>query len=129
MESGLYRVSKFDWILAVLILAASVGIFLSLSSKNSHAGTSAALYCNGSLVGSYDLSRDRIVTQPVAGHEIKLEISGGRIRILDTDCPRQICRHAGWISRANQTIVCVPNKILIEVKGEAADAGYDAVSY
>jgi hypothetical protein len=129
MEQGLYKVSKLDWILAVLILAASVVIFLSLSGKGSQAGASALLYCDGKLAGSYDLSRDRVVTQEAGGHTIRLEISAGRIHIADSDCPRQICKHAGWISRPNQTIVCVPNKILVEIKGVAGSGVVDAVSY
>jgi hypothetical protein len=129
MEQGLYKVSKVDWILAVVLLAASVGISLSLSNGNSHAGGSAAVYCDGSLVGSYDLSHDRVITREAGGHEIRLEINGGRIRIADSDCPRQICTHAGWISRPNQTIVCVPNKILIEITGRTKSDGCDAVSY
>jgi hypothetical protein len=129
MEQGLYKVSKVDWILAVLILAASVVIFLSLSGKGSQAGASALLYCNGTLAGSYDLSHDRVVTQEAGGHKIQMEISAGRIHIVDSDCPRQICKHAGWISRPNQAIVCVPNKILIEIKGAAGAGGCDAVSY
>jgi len=129
MEQGLYKVSKVDWILAVVLLTASVGIFLSFSGGNSHAGGSALLYRDGGLIESYDLSHDRVVTQEAGGHEIRLEINAGRIRIADSDCPRQICKHAGWISRPNQTIVCVPNKILIEIKGVAGSGGYDAVSY
>ena len=129
MEQGLYKVSKLDWILAVLILAASVVIFLSLSGKGSQAGASALVYRDGTLAGSYDLSHDRVVTQEAGGHTIQLEISAGRIRIVDSDCPRQICTHAGWISRPNQTIVCVPNKILVEIKGVAGSGGIDAVSY
>ncbi len=128
-ESKLYRMSTFDWILAFSILSVSVGISLSLSAQASHAGTSALVYCDGRLIATYELSSDRIVAVPAAGHEIKLEIRGGRIRIVDADCPRQICEHTGWISRANQRIVCVPNKILIEVKGQPSGAGYDAVSY
>jgi hypothetical protein len=129
VEQGLYKVSKLDWILAVLILAASVVLFLSLSGKGSQAGASALVYSDGDLAGSYDLSHDRVVTQEAGGHTIRLEISAGRIRIVDSDCPRQICAHAGWISRPNQTIVCVPNKILVEIKGVAGSGGVDAVSY
>jgi len=129
MEQGLYKVSKVDGVLAVIILAASVLLFLSLSGRGSQAGASALLYRDGRLAGTYDLSHDRVVTQEAGGHTIRLEINAGRIRIAESDCPRQICAHAGWISRPNQTLVCVPNKILIEIKGTADSGGYDAVSY
>ena len=28
-------------------------------------------------------------------------------------CPRGICSHTGWISRDYQSIVCVPNRIIV----------------
>jgi hypothetical protein len=129
VEQGLYKVLKIDWIFAAIILTASVVALLFISGKSSQAGASALLYCDGRLTGSYDLSHDQVVTQLAGEHEIRLEINAGRIRIVDSDCPRQICKHAGWISGQNQTIVCVPNKTLIEIKGLAGSGGLDAISY
>lgn len=129
LEPGLYKVLKVDWILAVIILTASVVAFMFVSGKASQAGSSALFYCDGRLTGSYDLSHDQVVTPRAGEHQIRLEINAGRIRIVDSDCPRQICKHTGWISGQNQTIVCVPDKILIEIKGLAGSGGLDAVSY
>jgi hypothetical protein len=129
VEQEPYRVLKVDWILAVIILTASVVAFLFISGKDSQAGASALLYCDGRLIESYDLSQDQVVTQQVGEHQLRLEINTGRIRVVDSDCPRQICKHAGWISGQNQTIVCVPDRVLIEIKGLAGSSGLDAVSY
>ncbi len=47
---------------------------------------------------------------------VVLEIRPGKIRILQNDCPKQICVHTGFIDKPYQTIVCVPKKIVIYIK-------------
>ncbi|MCP4353717.1 MAG: NusG domain II-containing protein, partial [Desulfobacterales bacterium] len=47
-----------------------------------------------------------------------IETKQGGIRIKKSDCPRQICVNTGWIKTPGRIIVCVPNKILIEIKSE-----------
>ena len=42
------------------------------------------------------------------------------------DCPGQDCVHSGAVSRAGQSIVCLPARIVVELVG-AAD-GYDLVT-
>ncbi len=50
----------------------------------------------------------------------------GRIRVKDATCPDQICVHQGWISQPGKPIVCLPNKLIIEIRGEGGEL--DAVS-
>jgi hypothetical protein len=44
------------------------------------------------------------------------EIEGFKIRILSAACPDQICVEQGWIEQAPQTIICVPNEIVVFFK-------------
>jgi hypothetical protein len=46
---------------------------------------------------------------------------------LRADCPDQRCVHQGWASRTGQCIVCLPNRVMIQIEGGNADA--DTVSY
>ncbi len=43
-------------------------------------------------------------------------------------CPRGICSHTGWISRNYQSIVCVPNRIIVAFSDKKLD-GVDGVTY
>ncbi len=64
-------------------------------------------------------------------HLAVLEISGGRVRMLPIShelCPRGICSHTGWISRNYQSIVCVPNRIIVSFSNKKRD-GVDGVTY
>ncbi|MCF6166776.1 MULTISPECIES: NusG domain II-containing protein [Furfurilactobacillus] len=43
-------------------------------------------------------------------------VTDNRIQISDANCPDQICVHHSAISKPGQTIVCLPHKVLVEVK-------------
>lgn len=58
-----------------------------------------------------------------------LEIKEGRVRMLEADCPDQVCVKQGWIDRAGQSIVCVPNEIAVYLQGSADEpAEVDAIT-
>ena len=47
------------------------------------------------------------------------------VRVSDSDCPGQDCVHTGAISRAGQSIVCLPAQVVISLVGASSDV--DAV--
>ena len=55
-----------------------------------------------------------------------IEVSGGRVRVRDADCPDRLCVRMGWVSRDGESIVCLPHKLVVTVRG--GEAGPDAVS-
>jgi hypothetical protein len=53
-----------------------------------------------------------------------LEVADGKIRVLPMPreiCPLNICSSVGWIDRPGQVIVCLPNRMIISISGEAED--------
>lgn len=43
-------------------------------------------------------------------------INGGEVWVEKADCENQICVNTGKISVSGQQIICLPNKVLIEVE-------------
>ncbi len=71
------------------------------------------------LQGTYPLNAAQSVTLPLDssyGHN-KLVIENGAVRMLEASCPDQVCVHTGAISKPGQTIVCLPNRVVIEISG------------
>jgi hypothetical protein len=68
-------------------------------------------------------------------HSAVIEIEDGRIRMLPLDdhvCPKQICSHTGWISFSYESIVCLPNQIMVvfsEAGPENGLEGIDGITY
>lgn len=52
--------------------------------------------------------------------EATIEARDGQVRILpmpEQVCPLGICWATGWIGRTGQSIVCLPNRIVITLRG------------
>ena len=53
----------------------------------------------------------------------RIEITDQRIRIIDADCPDLLCVQEGFIKNPGELIVCLPHRLLIEIKNtEGAQA-------
>jgi len=112
-----------------LVLAAIAAAVIALSLPGADGGRAhrAEVEASGRIVATIDLTREAV-------HEIKgalgvtrLEARGGRVRVLSSPCPRQACRHGGWIGKAGEMLVCLPNEVVVRLPGRRPDAP-DAVS-
>ena len=50
-----------------------------------------------------------------------IEIDDDTIAVQDADCPDRICIQQGKAQKPGDIIVCLPHKLLIEVKGTSPD--------
>lgn len=65
-----------------------------------------------------DNNRNEKLTVKTDLGENIIEISNGKVQILDADCPDKICVKDGSISRPGSILVCLPHKVVIQIKGE-----------
>lgn len=57
------------------------------------------------------------------GYTLTVDIADGMVNVTDSDCPGHDCQHTPPISRAGQSIVCLPAQIVIHLEGvSSADA-------
>lgn len=121
----LYHVAKYDYVLAGIILLFSISSVIPLKSPGFSNEKKALIYKNNNLIKEINLAQKKTINID----KMELEVKEGSIRVLKSDCPRKFCKHTGWIKNPAQTIICVPNKILIEIVGISDDVEYNAVSY
>ncbi len=114
------KLTILDFALVSVILALSGYLFL-MSGFLSKKASSAILIVNGT-ESDIDISKDAAIN---VGENFKIKVKSGKIGVFSSDCPKQTCKHVGWISKSGESIVCVPKKILVKIKGKEK---YDAVS-
>ena len=56
-----------------------------------------------------------------------LQIKNGKADMVSADCPDQLCVNQKAISKNKESIICLPNKIIVEVDSHQ-NSQYDAVS-
>ncbi|MBF0618538.1 MAG: NusG domain II-containing protein [Candidatus Omnitrophica bacterium] len=126
-DLAFYAPSATDVVLAVIILGCSLFFIVSaFSHRYVPASPGILIYHEQALLSKISLSKDGVV--PILNGKMQIEVKGGRVRVLESDCPQHVCMRTGWIQYVGQTIVCVPNHILIEIKSTAPQI-LDAVAY
>ena len=72
----------------------------------------------GELVGIYPLDNDIDVEVKHDGHLNIVSIKDKKVHMEYSDCRNQICVHTGEITQTGDTIVCLPNYVIVETAGE-----------
>lgn len=98
-------------IFALLALALSVFFFFELSKQD---GAYVRISIDSELYKEISLSSDG---EYALGEGNTLVISDGEAYMKHADCPDKLCINQGKISRTGERIVCLPNKVLVEVIG------------
>lgn len=118
-------IKKADIILFVILIL--IGLGLSWWSAASGAqGQKAVVTVDGRLYGTYSLHEDQTISIRQNGHLNKITIKGGTVQMSYSDCKNQVCVKDGKISKTNQSIVCLPNKVMVEITG--GEEEFDAIS-
>ena len=71
----------------------------------------------GEVVGIYPLEKDIEVEVDRGGHLNIVSIEDKKVSMKYSDCRNQICVHTGEITRPGDTIVCLPNYVIVEITG------------
>lgn len=104
-------------ILVVLILAGGVWLYTGLTRE---AGAEVIVSRDGEELMRLPLSENTEWVIGEGDHTNTLVISGGEAWISQASCPDHICINQGRISLDGQTIVCLPNKLVVAVTGGAS---------
>lgn len=85
-------------------------------------GTIAIVTINGKEVDRFDLNDESAHFEktfyPGKDKYNIIEVEGNRIRVKEDNSPDQIAVRTGWISKPGQTSICLPHKLVIEVKNK-----------
>lgn len=57
-----------------------------------------------------------------------VEIGDGEVRVIEADCPDQLDVKQGYISKVGEVIVCLPNRLVVEIKGIGTETEIDGIS-
>ena len=130
-------------ILLILIIVSAVWIMLVKNDK----GETVTIVSGGQTIWTGDLSSingEVILTvindpsndkspyvvegiSPQGSHYNVVKITREGACIIDSDCATHICMHEGITNSPAKPVVCLPNRLMITVTGDAPDT--DAITY
>ena len=123
------RLGKNDLIFLGAVLAAGVILLAVFFLRRPNEGAYVQITVDGTVCGNYPLSEDAVIeirNQDGAVTNI-LKIEQGRAKMIEADCPDQLCMHQKAIFLGKENIVCLPNKVVVTVINEE-ETRLDAVA-
>lgn len=124
-----------DRILLFLLLLGTLLLWLAINKQLSLGSATAYVYHQQQLLAKYPLPNDDKVIHVTALGEIgasEIEISKQGIRFTSSPCTTHYCTLSGHKSHAGSIIACVPNHIMVVLRGSRQHDGkndyFDAIS-
>lgn len=103
---------KNDYVLIAGILLAAVILLVVFQRVWSGDGAVVEVTVGGKVYGEYRLDKD----QTIEIHNTNLlEIRDGKADMIDADCPDKLCVEQKAISKNGESIVCLPNQVVVTV--------------
>ena len=107
-------IKKADIVLLIIILV--VGIPLSvLSLTEGIGGDKVRISLDGEIYGVYPLGEDREIDVTEDGHTNHITIKDGQVSMSYSTFRNQVCVNTGAISETKDAIVCLPNRVVVEI--------------
>jgi len=121
-------------ITALIIIVLGFFIFSSFGKEHSHAHDEevayALIYVDGDLYEKVALTAEEreIEIKTDAGYNL-LKVHDYGIEMVESNCPDHICIGFGHIHLVRENIVCLPNRIFVEIQGgdDPNSEGVDAI--
>lgn len=123
------RIGKRDIILLIIIFIAVIAIWFGYRMMNQGEGSRVRVTVDGEEYGVYSLEKEQEIPIQVDGEVTNtLIIRDGEADMTEADCPDKLCVNQKSISSAGETIVCLPNKIVVEVISSDEEAEFDTIA-
>ena len=114
-----------DWIVIVSSLVFVLFLFQTLWSNETAAKLRIRL--GNTVYGTFSLQQNRLLHIHGNIGNATIEIKDGKARFRESPCNTQYCVHQGWLNKAGQIAICLPNQLSLELLG--AKKHFDTLNY
>lgn len=104
---------------SVIILCIIIAVIPFFFSPD---GSSVLIYVDGELYAEKSLNENSVTD--IDGL-MQVVIENGKAYVKNSVCPNGACEHSAPVSASGESIICLPNKIMIKISGETE---MDAIS-
>lgn len=120
-------IKKADIILFIFLIVLGIGtsIFIIANDKS---GGSVTISVDNKVYGTYSLNTDKTISIDKGSHHNIVVIKDGKVTMTKSSCHNQVCVNHRAIDSTSESIVCLPNKVLIEITENNKKEDFDAIS-
>ena len=114
------RFRKGDVLAIALVALVALVVLICFLPKSQTGSVEAQVYQEGALLKTLPLDADTSF-DVVGKYTNTITVENGKIAITASDCPGEDCVRCGWMEHAGRSIVCLPNKVVVEIRNDQTD--------
>lgn len=117
---------KWDIIIIILLLIFSFipEVFLGVMASQKYNSVYAEITVEGKLLKKINLSennKEEIIEVMGSNGKNVIKVNSKGIGIIEADCHDKICMKPEYIKNVGESLVCLPNRLMIQIKGNKED--------
>lgn len=118
------KLKKLDYIVIIILTLFTIASFIGtiFYSNKKYNEVYVEIEVDGKLYKKVPLQNHEEIIKIESAEGVNIiEITQGKVHVQDADCPDKVCVKDGFISKPGQILVCLPNRVLIQIKGQNDD--------
>lgn len=112
----------------ILIVALSVALFTMKPNEETSKGKYISIQIDGEEVEQIEWSKENINKEfrfeGIKGYNI-IQVGKSDVKMIEANCPDQICVHNAPIKEVGEMIVCLPHRVIVEIKEDNRTSDLD----
>lgn len=123
MENNERKLLRLRDVFIIVSIIAAVFVFYALLPEG---GERAVVSHDGVVIAEIPLDVSGEYVFPQVGGMV-FTAGDGAVSVTESGCGDKTCMRTGKISKRGEAIICVPNKVIVEIKGSSKESDVDAV--
>lgn len=122
------KFNRYDAVVAAIVALLAVAVALWFYLPKTQSGElTVVISTGGEETERVKLNNFTEATVTHNGYTLRITADDSGVRVADSDCPTQDCVHTGTITRAGQSIVCLPAQVVVHLEGTASADAPDVI--
>ena len=112
--------NKSDIRLIIIVILFSLLIITGFHHFQKEGDKQALVYYKNELVLKIDLTINEKIEHKVKGYngDILIISQSGKVKVEQENSPLHLCSKQSWIKESYETIICLPNKVVIKIEAK-----------
>lgn len=105
-------------ILIIVLLTAIAAVWFAMNRLTAKKGNTVQIYSDNQLIAVYDININQTDTITTEYGTNTIEIKAGKVSVTEASCNNQVCVHHTPIASSNESIICLPNHLVIRIHSD-----------
>ena len=116
-----FKLKKADIIVLAAVFCIAAVAFACVTFLPSR-GSVAVIEQKGAVIAELPLDENTVFEVKDGGRVTNVvEVKDGAISVTKADCPDKICQNHRAVSKSGESIICLPNRVIVTVRGEGRE--------